>query len=288
MYTELSGLYTLSGTSATLEPPSAAVPAVAHLAAGLSSYGPPPPPAGGVEGEGCARALAALHRLTWTEANQLGQELCCRVAADCIDSCSAPRLNDVEWNETALQTDHLRRYVLSQSVHAVRRITRAIHARGQCESHNRPTFMLRDSNKTELQVLRKVYLEQLSSYYRDFTQLFSVGVTHLSRLFIPLAFEYMGNHTTDRRLHGWIKDMERVRDMMHMKLSSWVHDVQAVSEQIAHYEIEDDKNRPGFAKDEYHRGTGYEYQLVSEEVVLYVQAELPVTSIHYMEMICKP
>ncbi|XP_049944194.1 uncharacterized protein LOC126425269 [Schistocerca serialis cubense] len=239
-------LYTLSGTSGTLEPPSAAVPAVAHLAAGLSSYGPPPPPAGGVEGESCASALAALHRLTWTETNQLSQELGCRVAAECLDSCSAPRLNDVEWNETALQTDHLRRYVLSQSVHAVQRITRAIHARGQCESHYRPTFMWRVSKKTDLQVLRKVYLEQLSSYYRDFAQLFSVGVTHLSRLFIPLAFEYMGNHTTDRRLHGWIKDMERVRDMMHMKLSSWVHDVQAVSEKIARYEIEDDKNRPGF------------------------------------------
>ncbi|XP_049797041.1 uncharacterized protein LOC126213378 [Schistocerca nitens] len=79
--------YTLTGTRGTLEPPSAAVPAVARLAASISSYGRPQPPAGGREGEGCARALAGLRRLTWGGASQLAEELGCRIAADCTDSC---------------------------------------------------------------------------------------------------------------------------------------------------------------------------------------------------------
>ncbi|XP_049945419.1 uncharacterized protein LOC126427223 [Schistocerca serialis cubense] len=237
---------TLSGTRGTLEPPSAAVPAVARLAASISSYGPPPPPAAEGEGEVCDGALAALRRLSWDEANQLGEGLSCRIAADCIASCPVPRLYDVEWNVTALQADHLRHRVLSQSLHAVGRITRAILARGRCEIYNRLNFKLRYSNETGLQVQQTVYLEQLSSYWRDFKHLFSLAVTHASRLFIPLAFEYMGNNTTDQRLHGWIKDMERVQDMLHTKLSSWLNDVQSVRDQIAHYEVEDDKNRTGY------------------------------------------
>ncbi|XP_049946751.1 uncharacterized protein LOC126442761 [Schistocerca serialis cubense] len=237
---------TLSGTRGTLEPPSAAVPAVARLAASISSYGPPPPPAAEGEGEVCDGALAALRRLSWDEANQLGEGLSCRISADCIASCPVPRLNDVEWNVTALQADHLRHRVLSQSLHAVGRITRAILARGRCEIYNRLNFKLRYSNETGLQVQQTVYLEQLSSYWRDFEHLFSLAVTHASRLFIPLAFEYMGNNTTDQRLHGWIKNMERVQDMLHTKLSSWLNDVQSVRDQIAHYEVEDDKNRTGY------------------------------------------
>ncbi|XP_049769584.1 uncharacterized protein LOC126108420 [Schistocerca cancellata] len=246
---ESKGYYTLTGTRGTLEPPSAAVPAVARLAASVSSYGPPPPPAGGVEGEGegCARprALAALHRLTWGGASRLAEELGCRIAADCTDSCPARGLNDVEWNVTTLQTDHLRCHVLSQSLDAVRRITRAIRARGECETHHKLNFIRKHLNKTELRVQRTVYPEQLSNYSRDFAQLFSLGVTQVSRLFIPLGFENMGNDTTEQRLHGWIKDMERVRDMLHTKLSSWVHDMYSASEQPAHYEIEGDKNIRG-------------------------------------------
>ncbi|XP_049843219.1 uncharacterized protein LOC126295009 [Schistocerca gregaria] len=152
----------------------------------------------------------------------------------------------MEWNVTALQEDQLRHRALSQSLHAVGRITRAILARGRCETYNRLNFKLRHLNKTDLQVQQTDYLEQLSSYWRDFAHLLSLAVTQASRLFIPLAFEYMGNNTTDQRLQGWIKDMERVRDMLHTKLSSWLHDVQSVREQTAHFEVEDDKNSTGY------------------------------------------
>ncbi|XP_046983163.1 uncharacterized protein LOC124553330 [Schistocerca americana] len=54
-----------------------------------------------------------------------------------------------------------------------------------------------------------------------------------------------GNHTSDQQLHGWIKDMERVKDMLHTKLTGWVQDLQFASKQVEHYEVEEDKDRPG-------------------------------------------
>ncbi|XP_049831399.1 uncharacterized protein LOC126272526 [Schistocerca gregaria] len=147
---------------------------------------------------------------------------------------------------TRLQTDHLRRSALSQSLYAVRRSTTAIYARGQCELYHQPNFLQKYSNKTELQTQAAVFQKRLSNYWRTMAELFALGVTHVSQMFVPLAFEQMGNHTSDQRLHTWIKDVEHVKDMLHTKLIGWVHDAQSVSKQIAHYKIEEDNDRPGY------------------------------------------
>ncbi|XP_046993988.1 uncharacterized protein LOC124606069 [Schistocerca americana] len=97
----------------------------------------------------------------------------------------------------------------------------------------------------ELQAKVAVYLERLSSYWRDSAQLLSLSVDDVSWLLVPLAFEHMGNHTNEERLHVWIKDMERVRDMLHTKLKGWVRDVRTLSEQIPYYKVEEDKKKPG-------------------------------------------
>ncbi|XP_049803106.1 uncharacterized protein LOC126237243 isoform X2 [Schistocerca nitens] len=239
-------VHMLTGTCETLESPSAIVPTVAHLTASISSYRPPPPPAGPGEWDECAGAMAELRHLTWSQSRELKEELGCRIAADCIDSCLVQGFHDMEWNVTTLQTDHLRRPILSQSLYAVRRITRAILARGQCEQYHRPDFLRWDLNKTELRALEAVYRERLSNYWRDFAQLVSFGVAHVSQLLVPLAFEHVGNHMSEQKLHGWIKHAERVKDMLHTKLSGWVHDMQSVSRQTAYYETEEDKERPGY------------------------------------------
>ncbi|XP_049944363.1 uncharacterized protein LOC126426499 [Schistocerca serialis cubense] len=96
----------------------------------------------------------------------------------------------------------------------------------------------------ELQAQAAVYRERLSSYWWDLAQLLSFGATHASQLLVPLAFERMGNHASDQQLHGWIKDMERVKDMLRTKLTGWVHDMQLASKQVEHYEVEEDKDGP--------------------------------------------
>ncbi|XP_049941241.1 uncharacterized protein LOC126418498 [Schistocerca serialis cubense] len=225
------------------EQPSAASAAVGRLIARMWSDDP----AGGqkaeaeAEAEGCGRALAELRSLTLPQENQLIEHIFCRIAADCIRSCPAPRS---DWNVTALRADRVRRAALSQSVLAVRRITRAAIARTECETHHRLDFDFfgrRFLNKTELQDLTAVFREHLSNTWRDFANLFSLGVSHASQLLVPLAFEDTGNHTSDQRLHGWIKDVERVGDMLHTKLTGLVLDTQSIIKQVAHYEIEQDK-----------------------------------------------
>ncbi|XP_049770187.1 uncharacterized protein LOC126108866 [Schistocerca cancellata] len=54
-----------------------------------------------------------------------------------------------------------------------------------------------------------------------------------------------GNHTSDQQLHRWIKDMERVKYMLRTKLTGWLQDLQLSSKQMEHYEVEEDKDRPG-------------------------------------------
>ncbi|XP_047100952.1 uncharacterized protein LOC124719802 [Schistocerca piceifrons] len=233
-------------TCDTLEQPSAAVSAAQRLAARIWDSGLTPPPAAGAEEGGvCAGALAQLRRLTNGESSELVKELDCRSPEVCIDSCSIPRLNDMDWSMTVLQTDDLRHHVVSQSWHAVRRTARAVFAREKCEDHHRPDFNRRDLNKTELQAQAAVFRERLSSYWRDLAQLLSLMATHASQLLVPLAFESMGNHTSDQQLHGWIKDVERVKDMLHTKLTGMLHDTQHVIKQVEHYEMEEDKNRTG-------------------------------------------
>ncbi|XP_049795975.1 uncharacterized protein LOC126212588 [Schistocerca nitens] len=165
--------------------PSAADSPVERLSARIWDYGlPPPPPAGGWRQGGggrCAGALAELRRLAWEEAWQLVEELDCRIAGDCIDSCSVPRLNNMEWDMTTLQMDDLRP-MLSQSLQAVRRITRATVGRMRCESWRLP-----DSEW----MYKTVFQERLSSYWRDMAQLLSLSATHYSQLLVPLAFEDM-------------------------------------------------------------------------------------------------
>ncbi|XP_049944403.1 uncharacterized protein LOC126426543 [Schistocerca serialis cubense] len=39
--------------------------------------------------------------------------------------------------------------------------------------------------------------------------------------------------------------MERVKDMLRTKLTGWVQDMQFASKQVEHYEVEEDKDRPG-------------------------------------------
>ncbi|XP_047100867.1 uncharacterized protein LOC124719706 [Schistocerca piceifrons] len=149
----------------------------------------------------------------------------------------------MEWNVTALQADDLRHHILSQSAHAVRRITRATASRVRCEWERHNQFKWR--NKPGLQVQAAVFRERLSSYWRDLAQLLSLGATHASQLLVPLAFERMGNNASDQQLHGWVKDMERVKDMLRTKLTGWVHDMQLASKQVEHYEMEEDKDGPG-------------------------------------------
>ncbi|XP_049772588.1 uncharacterized protein LOC126159825 isoform X1 [Schistocerca cancellata] len=149
----------------------------------------------------------------------------------------------MEWNMTTLQMGDLRHHILSQSVHAFRRITRAMVGRVNCESSRHAKFDWRD--KLELQAQAAVFRERLSSYWRDLAQLLSLGATHFSQLLVPLAFERMGNHASDQQLHGWIKDMKRVKDMLRTKLTGWVQDLQFASKQVEHYEVEEDKDRPG-------------------------------------------
>ncbi|XP_049944821.1 uncharacterized protein LOC126426846 isoform X1 [Schistocerca serialis cubense] len=100
-------------------------------------------------------------------------------------------------------------------------------------------------NKPGLQAQAAVFRERLSSYWRDLAQLLSLGATHASQLLVPLAFERMGNHASDQQLHGWIKDMKRVKDMLRTKLTGCVQDLQLASKQAEHYEVEEDKERPG-------------------------------------------
>ncbi|XP_049796097.1 uncharacterized protein LOC126212729 [Schistocerca nitens] len=239
------GRYLVTGTCGVLKPPSAALSAVARQAASFPTYGPPQPPAGGGQRGGCVGALAGLHSLTFFELLEFRKEYYCRIAADCIDSSSVLRWNNTEWNVTTLQTDALRHRVLSQSLQAVRRITTAITARQTCELNHRPYFKMTYLNKTELQAHAADYLGRLSNFWRDLAQLVSLSATHVSQLLVPLAFEHMGKNTSDQRLHRWIKDVERVKDILHTKLTGWVHDMQYVSKQMLRYEVEEDKDTPG-------------------------------------------
>ncbi|XP_049795970.1 uncharacterized protein LOC126212583 [Schistocerca nitens] len=149
----------------------------------------------------------------------------------------------MEWNMTTLQTDDLRHHILSQSAHAVQRIARATVSRANCESWLHVYFEWMD--KPDLQAQAAVFRGRLSSYFRDVAQLLSLGATHTSQLLVPLAFERMGSHASDQQLHGWIKDMERVKDMLRTKLTGWLQDLQFASKQVEHYEVEEDEDRPG-------------------------------------------
>ncbi|XP_049946761.1 uncharacterized protein LOC126442774, partial [Schistocerca serialis cubense] len=125
----------------------------------------------------------------------------------------------------------------------------------------------------ELQAQAAVYRERLSSYWRDLAQLLSFGATHASQLLVPLAFERMGNHASDQQLHGWIKDMERVKDMLRTRLTGWVQDLQLASKQVEHYEVEEDKDGPwdstlSGAGDGAGRGLGLATVLATEAATL--------------------
>ncbi|XP_049807605.1 uncharacterized protein LOC126251315 isoform X1 [Schistocerca nitens] len=236
-------VYALLETCETLKPPSVALPAVAQLAAIGAGHDLPLP---AEQEEKCSAALEEIRGLTVIQAWQLlSKDLHCRLAAVCIDSCPLHGLDEMEWNLETLTTDHLRHPILSQLVHAVRRITVAIIIGKNCylqHTHNYPQLSLKES---EFQNGTTAYLEQLSNDWRNAAQLLSIGVSHLSQLFVPLAFEHMANHTSNQRLHVWIKNMERVRDMLHTKLKGLVRDMQSVSENIANYTVEVDKDRPG-------------------------------------------
>ncbi|XP_049796039.1 uncharacterized protein LOC126212659 [Schistocerca nitens] len=244
--------YFLTETCEILAPPSTAVTAVAHLVPDIWNDGRPPPGGGApqpADDEKCGAALAAVPGLTRATASLLAsaRDLMRRAAAHCIDSCSVEGFNDVEWNLETLSTDHRRQPLLSQLLQAARRITQAIVSRSDLAyTYNRHFFRsYQYLNKTELEAEKLVFLEYLSNYWRDSVQLLSLGVTHISQLFVHMAFEHVVNHTNDHRLDRWIKGVERVRDMLHTKLSGWVLDMQSVSELIAHGKVEEAKNWPG-------------------------------------------
>ncbi|XP_049796183.1 uncharacterized protein LOC126212815 [Schistocerca nitens] len=228
-----------------LAPPFAVVSAVAPLVPSSSSS-PCGPPVGDEE-EGCGGAVEAVRGLVRSTPDQLQTWHLCSVIADhCFHSCSAQGLNDTEWNAEVLATDHVRHPTLSELLRAARRITRAITARFPCALRNTLSFVRSSGlNETELQAEVATYLECLSSYWRDSAQLLSLSVENLSQLLVPLAFEHSGDHTNDQQLHVWIKDMERVRDMLLTKLSGWVRDVRSLSEQIPNYSVEEDQKNPG-------------------------------------------
>ncbi|XP_047121937.1 uncharacterized protein LOC124805419 [Schistocerca piceifrons] len=164
----------------------------------------PPPPAGG---GGCGGALEGLRRLTVDEPFELATALSCRIAADCVHACP---------------------------VHGCVRL---------CSPQTLASHSALFSDFFSILSFQK-YLKQYSDYWRDSVELVSLRVRHLSKLFVPLAFEQMVNHTTDQQLHRWIKDMERVKDMLVMKFMGLVQDVHYVREHITNYEIED-KNKRG-------------------------------------------
>ncbi|XP_049791696.1 uncharacterized protein LOC126199038 isoform X1 [Schistocerca nitens] len=224
--------FTVAEDCRGLEPPPVWLAAVGRLLPRDWLCGPPPPAGGG----GCGGALEGLRRLTVDEPFELATALSCRIAADCVHACPVHGLEDIEWNVGTLKTDDLRNSIQSQLLHAVRRITRAGHARHTCYMGLK--FPVQRFNKTE-------YLKQYSDYWRDSVELVSLRVRHLSKLFVPLAFEQMVNHTTDQQLHRWMKDMERVKDMLVTKLMGLVQDVHYVREHITNYEIEEDKNKRG-------------------------------------------
>ncbi|XP_049946886.1 uncharacterized protein LOC126443336 [Schistocerca serialis cubense] len=242
------------------EQPPPAWSAAQRLAARLwVSELPPPPAAGAAVGGGCAGALAQLRRLTWRQSLQLVQELECQIADDCIDSRCVPgsRFNLIqtaqERHGSVLKTwyysgsaarDYGAKEQTFQKVNAT-----CIHFVGaeseSCASYRSLIHWLVVLSCAELQVQAAVFRERLSSYWRDLAQLLSLGATHAPQLLVPLAFELMGNHASDQQLHGWIKDMKRVKDMLHTKLTGWVQDLQLASKQAEHYEVEEDKDEPG-------------------------------------------
>ncbi|XP_049944315.1 uncharacterized protein LOC126426442 [Schistocerca serialis cubense] len=89
------------------------------------------------------------------------------------------------------------------------------------------------------------YLGNFSNYWRDNAVLVSLGAKYISKMFIPLAFKHMGNHSNEERLHGWIKNMKHLGNILDAKLRGWVQDVQYISEVIVNYTIEENKDWPG-------------------------------------------
>ncbi|XP_049768846.1 uncharacterized protein LOC126106550 [Schistocerca cancellata] len=196
--------------------------------------------------EGCDDGLAAIAGLTNATANdQLAMDLACFVAADCIDSCSASGSNITDWNVATLTSDDQRRPVLSKLLRTLRHITKAIYLRRKCAGRQKWNFLERYMNKTELEAEVPVYLEHVSSYSRNVSQLLSHGVRHISAALVPFAFDIMDTHPNDELLSTWINHAEHMRDMLHTKLRGWVQDMQYVSEQTANYKVEEDKESAG-------------------------------------------
>ncbi|XP_049955966.1 uncharacterized protein LOC126473150 isoform X2 [Schistocerca serialis cubense] len=241
-YCQYPRSYDVYVTCDNLAPPSAAVSAVARLIPSTSSSRWPP-----VWGEGCGGAVEAVRDLARATPDELHSwDLCSLIAKHCIHSSFVRGWTNLEWDAEILAMDRLRHSILVHLLKAARRITRAITARFQCALRNTLSFIQSSRlNETELQTKVAVYLEHLSSYWRDSAQLLYLSVDDVSWLLVPLAFEHMGNHTNEERLHVWIKDMERVRDMLHTKLKGWVRDVRTLSEQIPYYKVEEDKKTPG-------------------------------------------
>ncbi|XP_049815903.1 uncharacterized protein LOC126262993 isoform X1 [Schistocerca nitens] len=227
--------YSLLETCENLDALLAVVPAVASLVQ---------PP---TDVEQCAGAPAVIRGLTAPTPRDeaFTTEHRCLIAADCIDSCYAQGLDGVEWDLETLATDHLRRPVLSQLLHVVYRISKAIRAEMGCADVHPWNVYQKNLHASEVPAVYSVFLEHLSNYSRDAAQLLSLGVTRVSQLFVPLAFEHMDTRPNDQQLHGWIKDVERVRDMLNTKLRGLVHDLQSVSEMMVNYKMEQDENNPG-------------------------------------------
>ncbi|XP_049786458.1 uncharacterized protein LOC126188858 [Schistocerca cancellata] len=216
----------------------------------------------------CGFVTEKIRGLTVDAAVQLSRELSCHIAANCINSYSVQGSNDTEWNLTTLETHTLWDPIIWESLEAVQRITRATTARDMCylrhpinlpELSSKQPGMLTLTKKSKLAPIgsrrvtapydvkeyQAVVLEELSNYWRDNAQLLASGVTHVSRLLIPLAFKYLSKNVSNEQLDRWIEDMKHVRDMLHTKLRGWERDVQYIRKQIANYTLEEDKETPG-------------------------------------------
>ncbi|XP_046996300.1 uncharacterized protein LOC124612257 [Schistocerca americana] len=216
----------------------------------------------------CGLVTEKIRGLTVDAAVQLSRELSCHIAANCINSYSVQGSNDTQWNLTTLETYTLWDPIIWESLEAVQRITGATTARDMCylrhpvnlpELSSKQPGMLTLTKKSKLAPIgsrrvtaphdvkefQAVVLEELSNYWRDNAQLLSFGVTHVSRLLIPLAFKYLSKNVSHEQLDRWIEDMKHVRDMLHTKLRGWERDVQYIRKQIANYTLEEDKETPG-------------------------------------------
>ncbi|XP_049848205.1 uncharacterized protein LOC126312905 isoform X2 [Schistocerca gregaria] len=144
--------YKLESTCENVERLSAAAPAVARL---LQLQSPAEERA-----RRCAGALEVVRAFSGGAAREFSVQQWCLIADHLVGSSSVVRLDDTDWNEETLVTDHLRRPVLSQLLRALRHIMKAVSARRGCADQHDWNFRQRHLNKS----VENLKANRLNSY----------------------------------------------------------------------------------------------------------------------------